>query len=130
MAEHTPDGLPPGKWPGGPSEPQVISVVRETSDRVVLKLNIEADCPWFEGHFPGQPVLPGVIQLRWALQLARLAWPDLGTVSIVSNLKFQKPVLPPAQLRLVLQRHHQTGRLDFSWYQGEIRCATGRAGFG
>lgn len=117
----------PRQWPAGPSEPQVISADITSPDTVTLDLHVPADCPWLEGHFPGQPVLPGVVQLRWALQLAALIWPDLGTVAAVSNLKFQSPVLPPARLRLLLQRHPQAARIDFTYHQGEQRCALGRA---
>ncbi len=128
MAEQTPPYLPE-QWPAGPAEPQVTSAVSQAPGTVNLELDVEADCPWLAGHFPGQPVLPGVVQLRWAVQLAERIWPDLRTVTGVSNLKFQNPVLPPARLRLVLQRHAQTARLDFSWYQDQERCATGRVSF-
>ncbi len=128
MIEVMHPGLPQ-RWPAGAGDPQVISAANTAEGVVTLDLDVPADCPWLEGHFPGQPVLPGVVQLRWALQLATLIWPDLRTVAAVSNLKFQNPVLPPAQLRLLLQRHPQAARIDFSYHQGEQRCALGRAGY-
>lgn len=119
----------PADWPAGPSDPSVTHASSSGPDSVVLEIEVPADCPWLEGHFPDLPVLPGVVQLRWALQLAGLIWPEFDTVSAVNNLKFQHPVLPPARLRLELQRNADPARLDFAWYREEQRCSLGRVVF-
>lgn len=128
MTEQTKPVLP-AHWPTGPSEPRVSSATCPAPGKVVLKLDVKGDCPWLDGHFPDQPVLPGVVQLRWAVQLAALIWPQLDTVTAVSNLKFQHTVLPPAQLRLELQRHPETARVDFAWFVDDQRCALGRVAY-
>lgn len=120
----------PSHWPAGPHDPPVIEATSAAPGHVVLDLRVPLECPWLEGHFPGQPVLPGVVQLRWAVQLAGLIWPEFDTVKAVSNLKFQNPVLPPAQLRLELQRHPEAARLDFAWYATGQRCSLGRVVYG
>lgn len=56
----------------------------------------------FQGHFPGQPILPGVLQVEAMAQLCRLIFqeclPGVGGTEIVMRhirrLKFRKPVLP------------------------------------
>jgi len=63
---------------------------------------VEADHPAFTGHFPGQPILPGVVQLDWAIRLGEGAFGSLGAFRSVEHLKFQATIEPlePVELRL------------------------------
>ena len=63
---------------------------------------IEADHPAFSGHFPGQPVLPGVVQVDWAIRLGEAAFGPLGAFRSLEHLKFQATIEPlePVELRL------------------------------
>ncbi|HET6329718.1 MAG TPA: hypothetical protein VFF76_02930 [Holophagaceae bacterium] len=63
---------------------------------------VEADHPAFTGHFPGQPILPGVVQLDWAIRLGEAAFGPLGAFRSVEHLKFQATIGPlePVELRL------------------------------
>jgi len=56
--------------------PDVRAVTRDGEDRLVISLALDRDDPAFAGHFPGHPILPGVVQIDWAL---RLAGPLIGT---------------------------------------------------
>jgi len=48
---------------GGAAEPRIVS--ETLGPPVRLELAVAPDLPCFEGHFPGVPVLPGVVQLDW-----------------------------------------------------------------
>ncbi|MEM6710205.1 MAG: hypothetical protein AAF648_15605 [Pseudomonadota bacterium] len=76
------------------------------------------DC--FRGHFPGQPILPGVLQLAWAEQLATVLWPQLAVAKLL-RVKFREPVAPPAVLRFVLTRHE--GKIAVQVERPGIRVA-------
>jgi 3-hydroxymyristoyl/3-hydroxydecanoyl-(acyl carrier protein) dehydratase len=108
-----------------------------------LRLDVPEDSPCCRGHFPGQPVVPGVVLLGWALTLAHAAWPgisdrgpgrDQSSAQRVTQLKFRRPVRPPAALTLDLVRKED--RLQFSYELaspshkeapgGQARCAEGR----
>ena len=71
----------------------------------LLPLAVAADHPAFAGHFPGQPLLPGVSLLAAVLE-AVLADPALaarvGPAPRIANAKFLAPVRPGAQLGIVL----------------------------
>ena len=110
-------------------EPTVLKRRQEQTDTICLDVSLDADCPWLTGHFPGRPVLPGVVQLRWAIACAREAWPDLGEVGELSNIKFQNPVLPPTTLELVLQRNRERGSVSFTWQAPDQRFSKGRVAF-
>lgn len=62
-----------------------------------LPFRVEPGAPCLDGHFPGRPVVPGVVLLDAAL--AALAWP--GPVRI-EQAKFVRPCLPGMDLELVL----------------------------
>lgn len=76
---------------------------RRTADGALeLDLDVPAQSPWFEGHFPGRPILPGVVQVGWAAHFAgALAGHDEPPMQI-ERMKFRRPVLPGARLTLRL----------------------------
>lgn len=62
----------------------------------------DAGEPFFAGHFPGHPILPGVFQLEMARQAVERT---LGPVTIhtVLKAKFQRPIKPGETVRLQLK---------------------------
>lgn len=60
--------------------------------------------PLFEGHFPGHPILPGVVALEWMLQAAEQFLGRRMAASSLINLKFQAVIEPGADLELTLGR--------------------------
>ena len=63
---------------------------------------VPLDSPFFEGHFPGHPILPGVAALGWMLAAAeRFLSRPLGPAELL-NVKFQNVILPGAALELTI----------------------------
>jgi len=76
--------------------------VQQQGCEAELLLRVDADLFWFQGHFPEQPLLPGVAQLDWVIHYGTsLLAPGLQFAS-VDNIKFQQPILPGATLKLTL----------------------------
>ncbi|HLG18000.1 MAG TPA: 3-hydroxyacyl-ACP dehydratase FabZ [Blastocatellia bacterium] len=82
----------------------------EPNKRVIGIKNVTLNEPFFEGHFPGAPVMPGVLiveamaQTAGVLMLAGI--PDRETKLVfftgIDQAKFRRPVVPGDQLRLEL----------------------------
>ncbi len=90
----------------------MIDRVRECDPgkRIVALKNVSANEPYFQGHFPGRPIMPGVLILEAMAQAAgvlmfsgRGAAPDNGAVYYyvgIDNARFKRPVVPGDQLEL------------------------------
>ncbi len=72
------------------------------ADSLCWTFTVPPDLPFFAGHFPGHPILPGVVALGWMLQAAeRLLGRPLGAVELL-NVKFQVVIPPGAELTLTV----------------------------
>ena len=92
-----------------------------------LSLTITPDHPAFAGHFPGQPLLPGVCLLAEVME-AVLGEPELalqlGATPRISAVKFLAPVRPGAQLCLQLAPGPRG--LRFEVREGQRLAASGQ----
>ena len=91
------------------------------------QFNIPTDHPAFDGHFPGQPILPGVVLLSLVMQ-ALDAQPALkarlGATPSIDSVKFTGPVAPGASLRVALA---EQGRgVGFDVWDGSRGVAKGK----
>lgn len=66
------------------------------------RLRVPDDLGCFEGHFPGCPVVPGVVLIGWAEHVARHHFAVAGEVRDVERIKFSRPVQPGHELVLRL----------------------------
>jgi acyl-coenzyme A synthetase/AMP-(fatty) acid ligase/3-hydroxymyristoyl/3-hydroxydecanoyl-(acyl carrier protein) dehydratase len=97
---------------------------------VVLQLHVPPDLLYFDGHFPEAPILPGVVQLDWALALGRKYF-DLPTrFRALQALKFQRVITPGATLTLELENDTQKNALAFRLHSAGGQHASGRILFG
>jgi beta-hydroxyacyl-ACP dehydratase FabZ len=75
--------------------------------RIVGLKNVTANEPFFQGHFPGLPVMPGVMQLEAMAQTAGILLNKIGGKEggipyfmAIDNARFRKVVKPGDQLRI------------------------------
>lgn len=92
-----------------------------------LELDVPPDLAHFTGHFPQTPVLPGVVQVDWAQQLARRLIAELPPRFCgMEVLKFQQLVRPGDRIQLTLRFDAERGKLYFAYRNGEAPCSSGR----
>ena len=90
----------------------------EPDKRVVGLKNVTINEPFFPGHFPGRPVMPGVLILEAMAQVGGvLAYRSLQEVKGkliyfmgIDKVKFRRPVIPGDQIIFELDILHQSSR--------------------
>ncbi len=106
----------------------------ERAKRTVAIKNVTINEPYFQGHFPGHPIMPGVLvveamaQAGAVLMLAEI--PDrhtkLAVFTGIDNAKFRRQVVPGDQLRIevdVLSFRTRAGRMAGKAYiDGKVAC--------
>ena len=84
----------------------------EQGKRIVAIKNVTMNEPFFQGHFPGHPVMPGVLIIEAMAQVAAImAYLASGTDSsekvsyfmAIDNARFRKPVKPGDTLRIEIE---------------------------
>ncbi|AVO52551.1 acyl-CoA synthetase family protein [Ectopseudomonas mendocina] len=109
-----------------PTRVEPISA-EERDGEWLLQLQVPLDLAHFTGHFPQTPVLPGVVQIDWAQQLARQLIAQLPPrFAGMEVLKFQQLVRPGDTLQLSLRFDAERGKLYFAYRNGEAACSSGR----
>lgn len=84
---------------------------------------ITAGHPALAGHFPGNPLVPGVVVLDEVLRLAMAVAPECDIVG-VDGVKFLRPILPQQQFTV-----HLAAERDERW-RFECRSAGERVAIG
>lgn len=107
----------------------VDRIVEQTEDTIVTEWTVAPDLDVFRGHYPGSPVLPGVLSAEFCFQSAALLFSDPGSdapeggvpvLTKIEDARYKRMVKPgevlTARLRL-------TDRLGPARYmRGEVRC--------
>ena len=87
----------------------VDRVLELTDDKIVALKNVTVNEPFFQGHFPGAPVMPGVLQVEAMAQAGGLLGARLiefhPTTHVmlfmaIDAVKFRKAVVPGDQLHI------------------------------
>jgi len=108
-----------------PKAPEVLEQV-ETDGEWSLQLSVPPDLAYFSGHFPKAPVLPGVVQVEWALNLGRQLLNLAGKFAGMEVLKFQQLVRPGDEIQLHLRFDPERGKLYFAYRNDTATCSSGR----
>ena len=88
-------------------------------------LPLPAPHPATEGHFPGRPILPGVVLLDEALRVIEGSTGRDATRWRIASVKFLSPTAPGEPLRLKHERL-ASGAVRFTISSGERTVATGQ----
>ena len=90
-----------------------------------FRFQIAADHPSLPGHFPGQPVVPGVVVLDEVSIRAMKAYGRPCRVARIPQVKFVSPLLPDEEATIELELDDQTGRARFRVVRGAQTIASG-----
>jgi len=88
-----------------------VDKILEISDKKVVGIkNVTINEPFFQGHFPGHPIMPGVLILEAMAQVGGVGAlnmkDNIGKLAYflsISNARFRKPVFPGDVLRIEVE---------------------------
>ncbi len=93
---------------------EVLRVLREDGGHAEVAVRLGPDYRGFQGHFPGDPLLPGMCHVALALRAAgRVTGTDLRLVA-VERARFSRKVRPGSELRILLSIEPEDGEATIS----------------
>ncbi len=108
--------------------PEIVSEA-VTADSAEIRLRIPEKLAYFMGHFTGVPILPGVVQIHWAVRLAMQVFAFDLPFHHMEAVKFKDLILPNQQLVLSLRWHASSGKLAFNFRSETQEHSSGRIYF-
>ncbi len=106
-----------------------LNVLAQSETEASIALTLAPELIFFEGHFPGHPILPGVAQAHLAVLIARQLWGSWpAKAGRLQRLKFRRVLVPNDAVVLQLRRTPATGAVAFSYQFGDINASQGEIG--
>lgn len=99
-------------------------------DKVNLQLKVQPGLIYFSGHFPPQPILPGVTQLFWVEQFGKLFFNIELPFLRMEVIKFKKIIRPGDIIQMTLNWKASTGKLYFELFSIDDSHSSGRMVYG
>ncbi len=113
----------------------VDRVIEVEAEKITAIKNVTVNEEFFNGHFPGQPIMPGVLQVEALAQAGAILLmkqkvedPDknLMVFTGIKNCKFRRQVVPGDQLKLEVElgmmRRNFVTMIGTASVDGEVAC--------
>lgn len=109
--------------------PHILSqqVVGDTANFV---LKTDTKLLYYHGHFTDNPILPGVVQVGWAVHIATSLFNISATVSGLKKIKFNRIIQPGGVLHLYLEINRERHRLKYRYTDGVANYSSGEVVLG
>ena len=108
--------------------PEIDALERE-GDHLNLRFTVRETNPYFEGHFPACSVVPGVVQIGWAIEFARQHLPFAARFRGLAAVKFMRVIQPKDEVALRLAANADLRELSFEYRLFGEPCSSGRVLF-
>ena len=72
-------------------------------DEISAVAEIHPDSPWFSGHFPGNPILPGIAQLEMVSDLLKKTVGQQLKIDSVRQVRFKQTIKPDARILIKIR---------------------------
>jgi len=92
----------------------ILGLETSDDDKIILNTEVLPDSPWFDGHFPENPTLPGIAQLEMAIDAIRLVSKRNLSVTGFRKVRFKRVIRPGEKLKVIItSRKSQEGSYAF-----------------
>ncbi|WP_108652852.1 ApeI family dehydratase [Dongshaea marina] len=97
----------------------------------ILSLELPGELLYFKGHFPDHPLLPGVVQIHWAIHYAKELLQLDSEFAGMEVIKFQNILTPERKVQLKLRWDQNKHKLHFSYIDpdSQLSFSSGRINF-
>lgn len=113
----------------GPCLPEILEAHCGDLD-ATLRIRVQPELVYFEGHFPEVQVLPGVVQVHWAEHFARSllgeVMPPRERFLGLEVVKFHQVIQPGQEVTVDLSLDPARDRLTFRFHDGDVWFSSGR----
>jgi 3-hydroxymyristoyl/3-hydroxydecanoyl-(acyl carrier protein) dehydratase len=78
----------------------LLALNRITQDEILAQVTVSGSSPWFSGHFPENPILPGIAQLNMVAEVIARARNENLCIRRLNRVKFKRLVKPDEILEI------------------------------
>lgn len=103
----------------------LVSLQQNGLDEMTATVTTDESSPWYSGHFPGDPILPGVAQLDMVVEVISALRQEKFSVSSLSRVKFRKPIRPGEFLDIHVATDKKPDRYVFQITSGQESVSSG-----
>lgn len=107
----------------------IDKILEVDEKKIIAAYQVKGTESFFEGHFPGRPIMPGVLMLesmaQAAVYLAGVHYKEMKGIPLltrINNARFRKAVCPPEELRIEVEIIRASGnkKVVIFHFNGEI----------
>ena len=78
-----------------------ITLIQSSApNQIAAKATVDKGSPWFSGHFPGEPILPGIAQLKIVLEAIQRAEKRKLKISGIGKTRFKRIIEPEDEIEI------------------------------
>jgi 3-hydroxyacyl-[acyl-carrier-protein] dehydratase len=98
---------------------------KEADPMITAQIQVPANAIWFDGHFPDEPILPGVAQLSMVVDLIGDALGHHVTTAQVSRVRFKQAIRPAETMTVQITPKEDPLAFGFRISSGEDQVCSG-----
>ena len=97
---------------------ELIRIEKSDLNQISAEVQIPPESPWFCGHFPEEPILPGIAQLGMVCDAIRRSSHQEPKVSGISRVRFKQMIRPGDRLAITVKPRKE--REEFFSFQVKV----------
>jgi 3-hydroxyacyl-[acyl-carrier-protein] dehydratase len=94
-------------------------------NEITCKAGVKLESPWFSGHFPDDPILPGIAQLAIVFDAIKKMHKNIEKISEIRRVRFKHVIRPDDIMNMSITSHAEgPGQYSFRiMLKGDLACS-------